>query len=57
MLVTNNYRFKMTLESDDLITHSTMQELTTDEKLYLRNHLTEVGNSLLVFMPKHGKLG
>jgi hypothetical protein len=47
----------MILESADLITHSAMQDLTHDEKLYIRNSLIEIANSLLALMPTHGKLG
>lgn len=57
MLVTEHYRFKLTIASDDLITHSAMQSLSNDEKLYLRQHLLEVANSLVIFMPPSGKLG
>lgn len=56
MLVTSRYRFKLTIQSDDLITHSAMQSLTDDEKFYLRNHLMEVANSIVIFMPNNGKL-
>lgn len=57
MLVTKLYRFRLKIESDDLITHSGMQSLTDDEKKYLRNHLMDVAYSLTIFMPTNGKLG
>jgi hypothetical protein len=41
-LVTMNYKFTATVKTDDLRTHSAMQDLDWQSKLLIRNELLEI---------------